>query len=104
MIEAMGLAGGDWKALYEAAKTGKLDEVQRWLAAGVDPNYQHPEFGTTPLIAAAEAGQLGSVQALVAGGASVAVASDWDGWTALEAAEKSGHPAVARWLDTQGGR
>ena len=91
-------SGGDWKALYEAASQGDLDAVNRWLAAGVDPNFQHPEFGTTPLIAASEAGQLDAVKLLVEQGARPGVVSEWDGVTALEAAQARGHAQVVAYL------
>ena len=91
-------SGGDWKALYEASMHGDLDEVARWLDAGVDPNYQHPEYGTTPLIAAAEHGHLAAVKLLVARGARKDVVSEWDGHTAQQVARSKGHADVAAWL------
>ncbi|EDM78657.1 hypothetical protein PPSIR1_29438 [Plesiocystis pacifica SIR-1] len=97
----MGLSGGDWKAFYAAATQGDLAEVESWLQRGVDPNYQHPEFGTTALIGAAERGHQTIVAALVAGGAQVGLRSEWDGWTAAEAAARGGHDAVARWLNAR---
>ncbi len=101
----MGSAGGDWKALYEAAKTGDAAEVAYWLQAGADPNAQHVEVGSTPLIAAAENGHLDAVKALIQAGADAAVRSDWDKWTALEAAKARGHDAVVTWLERlQGAR
>ncbi|MEM9073151.1 MAG: ankyrin repeat domain-containing protein [Myxococcota bacterium] len=97
----MGSAGGNWKALYEAAKAGNVDEVEFWLDAGADPNAQHVEFGSTPLIAAAENGHLAAAKVLVLGGAQLDVRSDWDKCTALEAAEAKGHSDVAAWLKEQ---
>lgn len=97
----MVLSGGDWKALYEAAKQGDLDDVRQWLSRGVDPNYQHPEFGTTPLIIAAEFGQLDAVKALVENGADPAITSLWDGWTAEQAAAQNRHKHVVAWLQGQ---
>lgn len=93
-------SGGDWKALYEAATGGDLDDMKRWLDAGVDPDYQHPEFGTTPLIAAAEHGQLAAVKLLVERGADPKVVSEWDGHDAKTAALGRGHGEVAAWLAT----
>ncbi|MFT5357256.1 MAG: ankyrin repeat protein, partial [Polyangiales bacterium] len=90
----MASAGGNWKALYQAAKTGNKDEVDFWLGCGTDPNVQHVEFGSTPLIAAAENGHLEAVQALVQGGADPSVRSHWESETALDAARGRGHSAV----------
>ncbi|MEO1450573.1 MAG: ankyrin repeat domain-containing protein [Bacteroidota bacterium] len=42
--------GGDWKELMYAIEKDDLSLVRYHLANGVDPNYQHPEFLTSPLI------------------------------------------------------
>ena len=97
----MGSAGGNWKALFEAAKTNDLEELAYWLSAGTDPNVQHVEFGTTPLIVAAEKGHLEAVKALVDGGAKLGVRSDWDRHTALEAARTAGHASIVAWLESR---
>ena len=93
-------AGGDWKALYEAAKTGDEADLLYWLEHGTDPNVQHVEVGSTPLIAAAENGHLHAVQALVAGGADPTVRSHWEGETALDAARERKQTAVVAWLQS----
>jgi len=90
--------GGDWKALYSAARGGNVSEIRSWLIAGLDPNSQHAEFGTTALIAAAENGHLEAVKVLVEGGADPSVRSEWEGTTAAEAAAENGHSAVVSWL------
>lgn len=97
----MGSAGGNWKALYEAAKTGDRGEVEYWLGAGADPNVQHVEMGTTPLIAAAENGHLEAVQVLVEGGADPAIRSHWEGQTAVDAARERGQDRVVAWLESR---
>lgn len=97
----MASAGGNWKALYEAAKTGDKAEVVYWLGCGTDPNVQHVEFGSTPLIAAAENGHLSAVQALVEGGADPDVRSDWEKQTALDAARERGQNAVVAWFESR---
>lgn len=90
--------GGDWKALYRAAREGEVAEVRRWLDAGVDPNFQHPEFGTTPLIAAAERNQMETAKVLIGGGAHPDAVSDWDRCTAEQAARELGYLELADWL------
>lgn len=98
----MGSGGGDWKSLFEAAKRGDADEVQTWLVAGADPNFQHIEMGITPLMAAAEKGHLEAAKVLVRGGADPQVRSGWDGRTAQQLAREAGHGAVVRWLEELG--
>ena len=44
------MAAGDWKECYLAAQKGDLELVKYHIYSGVNPNYQHPEFMTTPLI------------------------------------------------------
>jgi putative intracellular protease/amidase len=95
----MGSGGGDWKSLFEAAKRGDADDVRTWLSAGVDPNFQHVEFGSTALMVAAENGHMAVARMLVQGGADPLVTSDWDGRTARQRADEAGHSALARWLD-----
>lgn len=41
--------GGNWKELLYASERGDLDLMRYHLRMGIDPNYQHPEFLTTPL-------------------------------------------------------
>ena len=63
------MAAGDWKELYQAAQSGDLDLVKYHIREGVDPNYQHPEFMTTPLIASIENQHLEIVKFLLENGA-----------------------------------
>lgn len=90
---------GDWKALYAAACAGDLGEVAYALAQGVDPNHQHPEFGTTPLIGATENGQLEAVRLLLEGGADPQVRSEWDGVSAVDVARSRGFSAIQAILE-----
>lgn len=95
----MATSGGHWKALYRAARAGNLDELDAWLDHDLDLDYQHNEFGTTVLIAAAEMGHHAVCACLITNGASPDVVSEWDGWTAQEAARAHGHAALATWLE-----
>ncbi|MEM6318559.1 MAG: ankyrin repeat domain-containing protein [Bacteroidota bacterium] len=47
-------AGGNWKEMVHAAEKGDLELVRYHVMNGVDVNYQHPEFMTTPLIISIE--------------------------------------------------
>ncbi|MBR9923013.1 MAG: ankyrin repeat domain-containing protein [Bacteroidetes bacterium] len=48
------MAAGDWKELLQAVQNGNLRLVKYHIENGVDPNYQHPELLTTPLIESIE--------------------------------------------------
>ena len=43
--------GGNWKEMFNAACAGDLDLVRYHVSNGVDVNYAHPEFLSTPLVA-----------------------------------------------------
>ncbi len=91
-------SAGDWKALTEAAKDGHLSTVRMYANSGVDLNYQHPEYMTTPLIEAARGGFVDIVTLLLEHGADPAIKSQFDGKTALEEAEEQGHTKVIQIL------
>ena len=80
------MSGGNWKELYAAARDGDMDLVRYHVQTGVDMNYAHPEFMSTPLVAAILAGQQEVAQYLVDNGADPHLMSDLDGVTPVEAA------------------
>ena len=59
------MAGGDWKEMMSAAEKGDIELLKYHIRMGIDPNYQHPEELTTPLIEAARQGQYDSVKYLL---------------------------------------
>ena len=91
--------GGDWKELVAAAETGDLDIVRYHIMNGIDPNYQHPEFLTTPLIEAAQAGQYEIVVFLIENGAKPNIKGIFDKMTALEVAKIYKHKKVIKLLE-----
>lgn len=66
----MSTSAGNWKDLVKAAEAGNESVVRYHLRSGVDPNFQHPEFFTTPLCVAIKAGNLNIVKILVEEGGS----------------------------------
>jgi ankyrin repeat protein len=62
-------------SLYDAAKRGDENEVQRLLQAGIDANQE--DDGEPALIAAAQQGDLGIVRLLVERGARVDATDDY---------------------------
>lgn len=63
------MSARDWKDLLTAAGRGDLAGVRYHLDHGVDPNYQHPELLTTPLIVSIEQGHGAVTRCLLENGA-----------------------------------
>jgi ankyrin repeat protein len=64
--------------------------VRYHVQMGVDVNYAHPEFLSTPLVAAILAGQQHVAQYLIDNGADPDLMSDLDGVTPRQAAAQVG--------------
>ena len=87
--------------LWSTVTQGDADAVNRILAEGADPNARHPQFGYTPLTAAALLGHTRIVTALLDGGANVNGRNS-DGGTALHAAAFLGRADSAELLIARG--
>jgi ankyrin repeat protein len=88
------MSGGNWKEMFNAACEGDLELVAYHVKSGVDIDYAHPEFLSTPLVAAILAGQAEVALYLLAQGANPHLPSEFDGVTPMEAARQAGLPAV----------
>jgi uncharacterized protein len=75
-----------WKAMLKACVDNDSDKVQYYLDEGVDPNYQHPEYRTSPFLEAVRCGNIRCVNALLSSGASLTEIEDRSGMTPLELA------------------
>lgn len=84
------MSGGDWKEMFNAGCEGDLALVAYHVKAGVDVNYAHPEFLSTPLVAAILAGQQEIACFLLDHGADPRLPSEFDGVTPMQAARKAG--------------
>ena len=89
------------KSLETAAAEGDVDAVRQHIAAGTDPNTQHPTNGSTPLIVAATFGHTEVARALIQGGADLEIQNS-DGSTALHAAAFLCHEDIVRSLIEHG--
>lgn len=63
------MSGGNWKEMLIATENGDIELVKYHLRMGIDPNYQHPEFLTTPLVEALKNGHLDVAKTLLENGA-----------------------------------
>jgi ankyrin repeat protein len=88
------MSGGNWKEMFNAGCAGDLSLVEYHVKAGVDVNYAHPEFLSTPLVAAILAGQQEVAFLLLDHGANPDLRSEFDGVTPMQAARQAGLAAV----------
>jgi len=53
---------GDWKALFYSVESNDIQLVQYYLKMGIDINYQHPEFMTSPFFESIRCGHIEIVE------------------------------------------
>lgn len=92
------MAAGDWKEMLIAAQNGDLSLVRYHIRMGENPNYQHPEFLTTPLIEAATFGHTEIVEFLLQNGADPKIKAGFSSDTALKMAKQNRHQEIIRLL------
>lgn len=90
--------GGDQKALLTAAEMGDLPTVKYYLLQGIDPNQEHPEAMTTPLLESVRNGQLAVAAYLLDHGADPQVASGFEMVTPLQLARLTQQSAMIELL------
>jgi len=88
------MSGGNWKEMFNAACDGELGLVEYHVRAGVDVNFAHPEFLSTPLVAAILAKQEEVALFLLSNGANPHLPSEFDGCNPVQAARKSAMTVV----------
>jgi ankyrin repeat protein len=93
------MSSGDWKEMFDAAVNGDLALLRYHLAAKVDPNYQHPEYMCTPLVACILAGQYDAAALLLQWDADPKLRSEDEAMTPLEAANHRRDQALIRLID-----
>ena len=82
------MSAGDWKEMYKAAGEGDLPLLQHHIRSGVNPNYQHPEILSTPLVHSILKGHTDIALFLLENGADPNLESYFDFLTPLKAAKK----------------
>ena len=84
------MSEGNWKEMYLAACEGDIELVQYHVRQGVNLNYAHPEFFSTPLVACILARREAVAEFLIDSGASIHLPSEFDGLTPVQAARQAG--------------
>ena len=92
------MSGGDWKDMYTATLKGDLHLVRYHVQNGVDPNYQHPEILSTPLVAAIVNGHTDIALYLLEAKADPELRSFFDDLTPIEAAQRYGNQVIFKKL------
>lgn len=96
------MSAGDWKDLYKAVCDGNLSLVRYHVDAGVNLNHAHPEFFSTPLVAAIRERQVAVALFLLDHGADPRLCSEMDDLTPLQAARRFGVGEVEARLKADG--
>lgn len=96
------MAAGDWKEMLLATEQGDLELVRYHLRMGVDPNYQHPEFLTTPLIEGIRFGNLEIARLLLEHGADPKLEEGFSKETALSVAKATKNKEAIQLLASYG--
>ena len=92
--------GGDWKEMFAAAEQGDIELLKYHLRMGVDPNYQHPEYMTSPLIECVRLGKLDVVKILLENGADPNIKEGFGKETALSIAMAKKDEAAVQLLQS----
>lgn len=82
------MSGGDWKEMYVAVQNGDIELVKYHIKNGIDPNYQHPEILSLPLVTAIIDGHIEIAKFLLENGADPTITSYYDNMNAISAAKK----------------
>ena len=86
--------GGNWKEMFNAACDGDIELVKYHVKNGVDINYAHPEFLSTPLVACTLAGHEAVALYLLEVGANPLLPSEFDALTPIQAAQQARLPTL----------
>ncbi len=81
------MSAGNWKDMFQGIQNGDTELVEYYLAIGVDPNYQHPEFLALPLVESIRFNHLTITKLLLDNGADPELKEIWGKETALSVAQ-----------------
>lgn len=94
------MAAGDWKEMLLACENGNLELVKYHISAGIDPNYQHPEYLTTPLIVSIEYGHKEICKFLLESGANPTLKAGFSEDTPMKVAKRYKRKGIMELLKT----
>ncbi|MTB51952.1 ankyrin repeat domain-containing protein [Lewinella sp. W8] len=88
------MAAGDWKDLLNAIFANDLALVKYHVEGGVNVNYQHPEFLTTPLLESITQERLEITKYLLEQGADPTLRAGFSADSPLKVARRTGNKAL----------
>jgi len=91
--------GGDWKDFFRAIQLNDIELVKYHIRMGIDPNYQHPEFMTAPLIECIRFGHLEIAEYLLQNGIDANALEHNSTTTAMSIAQMSGNQEAIKLLE-----
>lgn len=95
--------GGDWKDFFHAIQKNDIELVKYHIRTGVDPNYQHPEYMTAPLMECIRYGHLDIAKYLLENGADATAREHAGTTTAMSIAQMYSNEAAVKLLKEYGG-
>ncbi|GAB5531564.1 MAG: hypothetical protein Roseis3KO_33410 [Roseivirga sp.] len=85
------MSGGDWKAMFKGVQDNDLELVRFYINAGIDLNYQHPEYVALPLSESIRYNHLQIAELLLSHGAKASIIEIESGVSPLDLARKRGN-------------
>jgi uncharacterized protein len=89
---------GDWKDMFRGVQNNDLELVRYYIKIGIDLNYQHPEFLTSPLIESIRQNHLEMLTFLLENGASAHLKEVESNKSPLAIAQALGNQAAIKIL------
>ena len=91
--------GGDWKDFFRAIQLNDIELVKYHIRMGIDPNYQHPEFLTAPLMECIRFGHLEIAEYLLQNGTDATALEHKSTTTAMSIAQMLGNQKAIELLN-----
>ena len=85
------MSGGDWKQMFKGVQENDLELVKYYLNAGIDVNYQHPEYLALPISESIRYGHIEIMILLLMHKANPHIKELESGCTAVELAQQKGN-------------
>lgn len=82
------MSAGDWKDMMSAIQKGQIEIVKYHISNGVNPNFEHPEYFTTPLVESILHERIDVIQYLLDNGADPTIKSGFQNQSPLRIAQE----------------